>query len=553
MPHSSNTRRVLHIGVSYYNNEYLAESLRDLGWEVDIVVSSGEAVADFLHRQTHFMDACFQPIKRPFPQLMRELAAILEAVGKTNTSSAVVAKQKSRSFWRSLLAIPVADLERALKANFVVNAPALPAEYVRPTSFFARCGKILSFLPSLKRSKGLFLRDARLYAFANSLLKLASECKDYTRRVKDGATPPELLKPLLEPRGAEMLRSVFRLFLTSIRPMIAELRPLLDIVDGRYDILHFSGVNSIRYLYFFDVFTFSCNSIGWDVAILKRLGVKVVYSNVACFDGALQSSFRKWHPYPVCEICVWENSDLCNDRVNATWGELRNDLADYQINIGGNRVDYNLDSRVHEAPEFYCLDKDFWSPDNEIPAQFLLPRTDPDIVRLYHGVGNLNARTRPDGKNIKCTHIYVPLVESMRARGAPVELMVFTAVANKDVRWYQLQSDIFCDQLTYGWFGANAREGMMLGKPVICFLRPEWLDAMRSEVLEYVEELPIVNATPDTVESVLEDLVMNREKREYIGRKGREFAIKWHDRSAGARRVAEIYRELLASGRARKP
>ena len=33
------------------------------------------------------------------------------------------------------------------------------------------------------------------------------------------------------------------------------------------------------------------------------------------------------------------------------------------------------------------------------------------------------------------------------------------------------------DMLTFGWFGSNVREAMMLGKPVVCYLRPEWLDA----------------------------------------------------------------------------
>ena len=37
--------------------------------------------------------------------------------------------------------------------------------------------------------------------------------------------------------------------------------------------------------------------------------------------------------------------------------------------------------------------------------------------------------------------------------------------------------------LTYGFFGAGAREAMMLGKPVVCYLRDEWLDQMRAEIL----------------------------------------------------------------------
>ena len=71
--------------------------------------------------------------------------------------------------------------------------------------------------------------------------------------------------------------------------------------------------------------------------------------------------------------------------------------------------------------------------------------------------------------------------------------------------------------LSFGWFGATAREAMMLGKPVICYLRPEWLASARREVPEYIDELPIVSATPETIRDVLVDLVLNPEKRRAIG------------------------------------
>ena len=73
----------------------------------------------------------------------------------------------------------------------------------------------------------------------------------------------------------------------------------------------------------------------------------------------------------------------------------------------------------------------------------------------------------------------------------------------------------------------------------------EWLESARQEIPDYVDELPIVSATPQTVEAVLRDLISNEGKRLEIGRRGREFAVKWHSAEAGARRFDHIYRELL--------
>jgi glycosyltransferase involved in cell wall biosynthesis len=88
---------------------------------------------------------------------------------------------------------------------------------------------------------------------------------------------------------------------------------------------------------------------------------------------------------------------------------------------------------------------------------------------------------------------------------------------------------------------------MMLGKPVVCFLRPEWLESMRKEISEYVDELPIVSATPETVYEMLRDLIEHPQKRREIGLRSRAFALKWHSAEAAAKRFDQIYSGLLSS------
>lgn len=315
-----------------------------------------------------------------------------------------------------------------------------------------------------------------------------------------------------------------------------------------YDIFHFSGAGFLKFLFDFD------DGIGrvlperWDIKLLKKLGKKIVYSNNSCHDGVLQSSFRTWPPEPVCDICRWRDvPEVCSDEHNRAWGELRNNLADYQVNTGGNRKDYNDDPRVHEVPQFYCLDARVWNPELLVPSNYRLPIAE-EAVKIYHSVGNFESRTSASARNIKSTHIYLPLVERLKSEGHKVELIFFHDVPNLKLRFYQAQADIVVDMLTFGFFGANVREAMMLGKPAVCFLRPEWLESMRREVPEYVDELPVVSATPQTVYDVLKDLIEHPKKRREIGRRSREFAVKWHSSEAAAKRFDQIYSSLLSGG-----
>ena len=88
---------------------------------------------------------------------------------------------------------------------------------------------------------------------------------------------------------------------------------------------------------------------------------------------------------------------MCSDERNLAWGEFRNRMADLQVTSGGNRADFNNDPRVHEIPEFYCLDPELWDPDLVVPADHRVAIPD-STVKLYHSIGNLALRRGPGGQ-----------------------------------------------------------------------------------------------------------------------------------------------------------
>jgi glycosyltransferase involved in cell wall biosynthesis len=328
--------------------------------------------------------------------------------------------------------------------------------------------------------------------------------------------------------------------------LIEELLDFYVLSIYGYDVFHFSNVHGITFGFPIQ-HLFEQNYLKHsEITLLKVLEKKIVYSNNGCLDGVSQTAFAKWGPESVCNICRWRNEpSVCSDERNLAWGNFRNSVADFQCTLGGNRLDYNDDPRVHEIPEFYCLDTEIWHPEIAIPDQFRLPSKPVGTLWLYHAVGHKADRTTEDGVNIKSSHVYLPLVSKLKEQGMLLELLEPTGIPNREVRFLQAQADIFLEMLTYGWFGANAREAMFLGKPVICYIRPEWLESVREELPDYARELPIVSATPQNVEEILRDLILNPEKRREIGVRSRLFAVKWHSAEAGGRRFDEIYSGLL--------
>jgi hypothetical protein len=320
---------------------------------------------------------------------------------------------------------------------------------------------------------------------------------------------------------------------------------VLEYALRTYDVFHFSNAHSLTFGPLLAAHLGEIWGPGADVELLRAHGKKIVYSNNGCLDGVAQSSFARWDPVAPCSACPFRaRPDVCSDARNLAWGRFRNDMADLQVTTGGNRADFNNDSRVHEVPEFYCLDPELWDPEVIVPTNYRVPVA-ASTVKLYHSIGNLEMRQAAGGRNMKGTHVFAPLVERLKAGGHDVELMFFHDVPSRKIRYYQVQADIVLDQLTIGWFGANGRESLMLGKPVVCYLRPSWLEQVARQLPDYVEELPVVNATEETVEEVVRELVENPARQRELGERGRAFALKWHSAEAGARRMDQLYRRLL--------
>jgi glycosyltransferase involved in cell wall biosynthesis len=156
-----------------------------------------------------------------------------------------------------------------------------------------------------------------------------------------------------------------------------------------------------------------------------------------------------------------------------------------------------------------------------------------DVLRIAHA---------PSKRAVKGTEAVLAAVESLRARGAPVELDLIEGVPNREARLRYAAADVVVDQLLVGWYGMFAIESMALAKPVVVHLDA---DAAAETEEAFGLELPLVRADEGSLEDVLAGLVEVREQLSELGRRSREYVERVHAHTAVARRVLEIYERVI--------
>lgn len=314
---------------------------------------------------------------------------------------------------------------------------------------------------------------------------------------------------------------------------------------GRFGIIHTYGVGVLS---LFPInHDLGPDNLGmpWDILEAKRQGVLIGYSHSGCLDGVTQSSFRSWSP-TMCANCVWEdNPAVCSDERNLAWGRKLTEIADLFCTETDPPLDFKGSRQAFRAPLTFAVDPEFWSPRLEIPEHYRRERK-PGEVLVYHAMGNYQTRSR-EGRNVKGTGAVIAAVERLQAEGINIRLDFVRDVPSLDNRFIQSQADIIVDQLNYGRYGALAREGMMLGKPVVG--RVEKRDDDGRPATRCILETPIVHADEMSVVDVLRALALDPARRAAIGAASRAHAIQWWSADRLAARFEQVYDHIRACGR----
>ena len=146
----------------------------------------------------------------------------------------------------------------------------------------------------------------------------------------------------------------------------------------------------------------------------------------------------------------------------------------------------------------------------------------------------------PSNRAVKGTVHVERAVEALKKAGLSFDYIPVENVPHAEAKRIYAEADIIVDQLTIGSHGVFACEAMALGKPVICYINPELVGT-------YPEGFPIVNANPETIQKVLEELILSPERRHQIGAASRNYAERVHDIRVVAKRLIAIYRTAASA------
>ena len=169
--------------------------------------------------------------------------------------------------------------------------------------------------------------------------------------------------------------------------------------------------------------------------------------------------------------------------------------------------------------------------------------TDPYVpgkrpLRLLHA---------PNHRHLKGTDAILEAVQTLKEEGHQIDLAIVEKQPNEEVLKEIARADVVLDQIVMGWYAMFALEAMALGKPIVCYIRPDLSDFYQKAGLIDEDELPFLSADVLRVKTLIEEIAEGQYDLEKIGKRGRAFVEKHHSLQAVGATFDRINRDLGVS------
>lgn len=140
-------------------------------------------------------------------------------------------------------------------------------------------------------------------------------------------------------------------------------------------------------------------------------------------------------------------------------------------------------------------------------------------------------------KKYKGTRFLIEAIKRLKKEGYQIEYIFIEKTTNKEARELYKKADIIAEQFLGGSHGYFAIEAMALGKPVLSYLA-------KKEYLPSWAECPIVNTSLDNLYDNLVMLIKDKNLRQELGKKGREYVEKVYSLEKVGQRFDAIYKSI---------
>lgn len=247
-----------------------------------------------------------------------------------------------------------------------------------------------------------------------------------------------------------------------------------------------------------------------DVPVLRSVGIEVglVLHGSEIRNPRRHAAQVRWSPFA-------DPEDDLTARLQRQWEVLHPLVMDFAGPVFVSTPDL-LDDVPHAHLLPVVVDVDRWT--SEVPAM------ERDVPVVLHA---------PSRAAIKGTGHVEAAIRPLADEGL-VELRLLEGVAPGDMPGVVADADIVLDQFAIGSYGVMAAQAMAAGRVVVGHVT----EAVRSA---FPGELPVVEATPDTLADVVRSLVQDRDRARHAAASGPAYVREAHD----GRRSAEVLRDTL--------
>lgn len=163
------------------------------------------------------------------------------------------------------------------------------------------------------------------------------------------------------------------------------------------------------------------------------------------------------------------------------------------------------------------VDVNYWVSQNDNIKQH-------DVFKIVHA---------PSSRRKKGTDFIEKSIKVLNDEGYKVELILAEDMPFNKIKDIYQVADIGIDQVLYGWHGKVSVELMSMGKPVLCYIREDYL--------KYRKDLPIINCNVNNLTNIIRDCIKKKYDLTKIGIKGREYALKYHSLENITNDLCDIY------------